>query len=699
MKKPLLQRGLATALLLAVLLGLLPGAGVMTAFAEDSETRESTVIDFSAPGTETQAVPVGQIANDLVDGGISNIERDFLNDHSSYTVYISSVPTDAYRAYVYEGGVRVLADAYAYETADGQAVTWVPSVVITASGEPYFLTWSDRDAAYMVDIPGAVGDQAEIYYAAILTFTEVQALGMVNESYLAAVQLESSLLAYEAAYGAWNEQYQLYEDYVTALDEWQKQVDAYDAYVEAQQAYDRYDANLNAWAAYNQWAKYQEDLAAYEAYKALASANAEEWAAYEQNVIAYRRQLAALDRMYVVSTYSERSFFSMMTGGAANYVMNNQNVVSNIAGVNENDVKGAARATAKLQTLLKEYDVLRLSGNVESCYAFYAANYETISTELTRLYDCMGRLGRVPGVVEEIRNNGGYDLLLMMLANLYVHNAQLKDDETMDASTVILGDRAVSDLVEETLRPTDENNATPLSAEMPAPPASPDGIEPVPYPGDPPAEASRPTEPEPDPDGERPVQPDPVILPGEAPAEVTNPGEAPDEPVLSAAEQALYDGRESLSVRTVDQLSVGLSVQADQVCTVTVKNAPRLQVVFLDRSGNTYSTKYVTFGQAVNQPAPPHVSASSGLTFVGWSTTPDGEPISLDYISRTLVLYPIYEVAETEPESSETEPTPTETTENGGGCGSSVHGGGWMIVGLILLAAAWLVTRKRRQCL
>ena len=713
MKNVQLQRAIARCLVVALLIALLPTA-TMWRVAAENHANGYICLDFSAPDGATQTVPASLLADELIIDGLTDAERDYLNTHSQYRIFISSVPFDLYRTIPQGENVKVIAEAYTYVTADGVTVDWIPSLILNEAYDIDFFVWSEDLSAYTATLPATAADTIELYYTADLTLTEADALGIVNEAYLAAKELSEAMSAYQDASAAWTLQNEKYQAYLSDLSAWQAAAEAYDAYRKAMDAHEHYLATVAAWDAYRTWVKYQEDLAAYNAYKDSVDANADEWAAYEQAVTDIRAQLAVLDRMFVTSTYSERSFFGMITGGAANYVMNNQEKVANIAGVKEKDVKGAAKATSRLQTLLTAYQALLTEGDEAAKYAFYVENYEDICTYIGNLYTHMTNLSGVEGVINEIRKEGGYDLLLMMLGHLYVNTNLLDDNVTLDGTTVILNDRGLGDLMEAYFRPTDENRAYPLAESFPEPPALPDGVVEVPYPGDPPAYAEMPSEPEPGADDPASIEPMPVPNPGEAPTVVDHPGEAPTMPTMDESEAALLAAYGTLAMRTTEDLISDLTVTVEQICAVSVQDSARVKVSFADLNGDIYHEAYAAYGAGVVLPTPPAAPAVGTWTFVGWSLSPEGEVAALDSMTEDVCLYPVFiEVTETESESvteteSETETetesesvteieSESETEKMAGGCKSLVQGGGMTVMCLLLPAAALLLAKKRRR--
>ena len=654
---------LAVTVLLTCLLCLPTAVG-----ASDQVMQTLDMPSFRDPNGTDMPISKGDVVSGLL-GEISPAEVGYLNAHGQYVLYTSDIPADHVYAHVVEDGITVLAYDYSYTTAEGVDVTWMPLFAenATTPSELVDLLYHADLNLYQGTLEGSGTDRVKVYFAASFTLPEDVALALVNEAPAAAEKLISAMTAYEQAMAEWRPRKEAYDAYVEAYRAWEKATSEYEAYLAARANYDAWweDYNLKKAAmddyleqksAYEAWIQYGIDLKAYEDYMALVNASPELKAAYEAKMKTVLSQMAVMDRMFIVSKISGYSFEGVLNSGAADYVINNRDLLLNISGVNPDDVYLAVSATRALRKLVDGYAVL---SDPEARYEYYMANGATMAGHVTDLYRSMVALGEVDYVYKEIEDRGGMDAYLQFLGNLYVQGSLMDDATTLDKDHTLFG-RALTQLVEEELLLADHDQMVPLEA-YPHPPTTSDDIPEVPYPGDPPPKAEDPGEaPAPVPDvAQAPKEPAEVLPAGEAPAEVADPGDEPSAPSMTLEERALYEAAQEGNVpfRTAEDLPYGgyLSVVASKEIGVLADRSVKI-VMMRYRNGDyaVYSTKHVPFGASLAEVlTPPKATAPNGapLTFVGWSLDPTPLPDTVEqvYVPMEITdavigmtLYPVY---------------------------------------------------------
>ncbi len=664
-------------LLLAAVLCTMGGWGAIlgTAAAEGQEP----LTDFTDPLGETTPIPQGEVVAGLL-GGISPAEINYLNVHGEYVLYTAAIPTDKMYAHVHQGGVTVVADEYTYTTADGTVVTWVPFFAenLTTPSELVELVYDGTQNLYVASLAGGRSDRIKVYYAASLTLSEDMALTLINEAPEKAQLLMEAMAAYEQAMALWLPRKEAYDAYLLAYGEWQAATKAYDDYLTEKAVYDAWwkdhdlkkaamDAYLTQKAAYAAWVQYGLDLVAYEEYMALVNASPELKAEYEGKMTVVFSHLSIMERMFVKSDISGRSFEGVLNSGTADYVINNKDFLLNISGVNKDDVNLAVSSTRALRKLVDGYKAL---DDREAQYEYYIANKDAMTATLMDLYHSMVSLGQVEYVYKEIEDRGGLDAFRQFLGNMYVQGCLMDDHTTLDPSLVLFG-VPLKELVEAALTPEDHNQTAPLDA-YPHPPTTSDDVPEVPYPGDPPPAAEDPGEaPAPVPDtSEAPGLPEEILPAGDAPAEVSPPEEAPAAPAMTEEEHALYEAALAgeLSKRTVADLVYGGTFSVMISGEVVTLSGRTVEIKVMNYRGVLQSTQVLAFGSSLNeQLTPPRASAANGapLTFVGWSYELTPLPDSVDdlfdtldtgYAVANMTLYPVYRLYHTPGD----EPTCTE---------------------------------------
>ncbi|MBE6586545.1 MAG: hypothetical protein E7645_08545 [Ruminococcaceae bacterium] len=601
----------------------------------------SQSVDFSDPDGIDVLIPAGELLTELL-GDIPPAEVDYLNIHSSYVFYTSEIPANRMTARVTEDGIIVSANDYTYTTDDGVTVTWMPLFAenLSSFSELYFLFYDESLDLFQATLPGKSGDQINVYYTASFTLPEEFVVGLINEGPLAAADLLVAAEAYEEELAIFTEQKELYEAYVAAHKAWQANTKAYEAYVIAKAAYDAWwadhdlkkaamDAYLEKKAAYDAWIKYQQDLEDYEAYLELVYASPELKAEYMEKMDAVQSHLAVMDRMFIRSS-TGHSFKSVLTGGAADLVINNQFSLKNIDGVNPADVDLAVKSTWTLRHLIQGNDTYPGYENQKTeadKYHYYIAYRGVFLENIANLYHSMSALSSIEYVMKQIDENNGRDVFVQFLGTLYLQMCLMDDTQDFDPQTSLHG-VTVDELLESHLMLPDENHAEPLT-EYPQPPTTSDDVTPVPHPGYPPAEAPHPGEaPEAVPDeSQAPTCPEEVFPAGNEPEAVPAPGEAPQDPKDNMLPEELallsYAQSQGLPMRSAQDLPTG------HVCTLSLTRRIKagtgrvFMVTVMDYLGQPDYTDYLYFGDSPDILTPPSVAPHDPhMVFAGWSLTP-----------------------------------------------------------------------------
>ncbi len=654
-------------ILLTLTLGTACLAGsVLGAVAADS----LSLPDLSDPAGTAVPMPKGDVVAELV-GGITSAEYEYLSAHGQHVLYTAAIPADRMYAHVHNNGVTVVAYDYTYTTADGIVVTWMPLFAenLTTPTELADMVYDSRQGLYVAALEGARSDQIKVYFAASFTLSEEVALTLVNEAPEKALLLMAAMQAYEDALALWTPKQEAYEAYLAAYEAWEAAMKAYEVYLAEKAVYDTWwqehdekkaamDAYLEKKAAYDAWVQYGLDLKAYEDYMALVNASPELKAEYEKKMTTALGHLAIMDRMFIKSEISGYSFEGVLNSGAAQYVINNKNLLLNVTGVNKEDVNKAVAATYALRDLVGGYHALT---DPEAKYDYYIAHRDEMVTYMMDLCNSMISLGEVEFVYEEIVARDGLDAYRQFLGNLYVQGCLMDDSETLDPDKVFF-DIPLAELVEPELTLEDTDLTTPLDA-YPHPPTTSDDVPEVPYPGDPPSEAEDPGEaPDPVPDtADAPAFPEEVLPAGDEPEMVLPPEDRPIPPAMNAEEQALYEAamRGELGLRTVEDLFYGGMFSIMMSGETTTLSGKTVEIKVMNYRGAMQSTQYLAFGSSLMDTlTPPRAYAANGalLTFVGWSYELTPLPDSVDDVYDTLdaayavadmTLYPVYRLDHT----------------------------------------------------
>lgn len=690
------KRALAFALAVILLVGAFTGGCGGEVRAEDNN-----VLDFAALYGEIATAPQGDIVSGLMGTGISEVEREYLNAHSKYSVlFTSDVPAEHCVAAVTNGKICALALPYSYTAANGQTVNWLPVFAQVEGGEPVPLVWSDRDEAYCAYLDGGGGKDVTFTYVATVTLPENVALDMANEAYAAAVEMEKALAEFEEDHRVWSEADERYREYLAKLNAYDLAKEAYKKYKDDLVKYDAELLKYQTWwneydaqkALYDQYVLkydkflanreeirfYDEQLEAYREYMELVNASPELKAEYEEKAQAAQGHLNVIDSFYKDITPTGHSFYGVVTSSLVYMVIANKAEIETIGG-NAEDVDNAERASYYLGEIFGAYK--SLSSDSER-YEYAFGKMEDIKTYLTMLRTSLENLANVKAIMDRIVKEGFKDEFFEFMGIMYYCECAVYNEKTFDINATYKGS-SMSVLLDANALAKDTDSLVRLESGWPTPPTTSDDVDPVEHPGIRPAPMDEPDEVAPPPDKdmapEKPQRPQDVEDPGDVPPdEVASAGDEPEPPVTDALQDALLEAYKNGKIAYRKSVA---SCSA-QISSSTTARSKTVRILVSAYDGDRQiANVYVLFGGSAENMMPYIADKTVDgreYKFVGWSPTPNGMPIDLSYISSatgTLSLYAVFKTfslptteteteTETEADITETETeTETETDE------------------------------------
>ncbi len=617
-------------------------------------------LDYGIPGREDNTTySTVDLYEQLFGTQPTAAETTYLGTTGITFSYNSNVPNSLLTTeYDSEAGLlSVTILPYTYTASNGETVTWLPTVA-TIDGEQMTLT--EENGIYYCKLENLFYSEdfdMQVEYAWSVDIpVEIQE-ELRNTAYTLGSAGLDRFAAYEEELAAYRDAMTRYEDWQAYLA-WKEIYDAYllelAAYRAAKEAYENYC---------REYAKYEDELERYELWQDYYNN-----APTEEEILAYNKykkylsdmkivtaMLPLMESLFVADSNGWQMYGSIM-GGSVLKVLTNEDLLVNTLGYDEAYIRLAGDATdvlrgnkeKNLPGLLPEYDKLRKATyaseyeRVKALYGFYQNHYEELKEQFTNLHNVLYRFAGDPVVVPVIKGYGKWDHYLQFVGQLYVISSCLNGSRDKNWS-IYNGDRGTFSLSEvvESVHMFPAAGWNPTSYPMPeeAPPA------------DPVVSIDPPTVEQP---AKKPVKPEPVPNPGNAPvapenpyengipAEAEHPGTAPTAPVLDAMTSALMEEIRTgvLKQYTGTFQPVTFSFTSVVNKKVSIKNLKT--VSFYDAHGNFLESFQLNYGESVNYPLPELEStAQYHYTPRGWISI-DGSSVDLVSVKSDLALMPSY---------------------------------------------------------
>ena len=615
--------------------------------------------DYSRPNSSyTEVLTSADILEKYLGAPISSEEKNYLDKYGEITLKYDTGITTAYVQTDYDPSgetLTVTAYPYHYVAEGGVEVVFLPksvelygdTVSLAFDGEKYIAEFTDvaEDDSLYAEVVFSLDfnlSKEDLNFILNQAYRDAPLWIEKQEEYIAAKDAyEAGILPYENYLSALAEYERQYEDYLSekkvydeALAEYEKYLSDLEKYNQAVEDYNSYDKRLEEYA--EAYAKYREYLLALEAYEKKL----EPYNEYLETLEKVKSQLLAIETSKTPMTM-DRTLYSAVMGSLVDSVLENKDLLtSSLAGVSPEVIDLAGDCTERLRELLKGYFSLKTEADK---YSYYSVNYEAFRDNfsgLLRALDNLYRNKRVRGVLIAEEKDFKY---IILVSQLYIISNALSNTEiySIDGTYAFdenytIENRTPLDILENVEYLPDTNSAAPLATGYPAKmeaPAAPESVA-------------------------EPQKPEVVVIPAypEAVAEPESIGDAPiapevvTEPIMPEYYEHTPEVLGLLSAYEEGKLAereVALSdytVEVSQTVEKKIFGVSTVSVIFCDTEGNTLYFTEVDKGTRADfmgEYPTKNADVASVYTFSHW-TDGEGKWVNLNAVEDNLVLYPAF---------------------------------------------------------
>jgi len=632
--------------------------------------------DYSYPSAlYVEKIYADDFLNEYTDITLSDEEAEYLRLQSGFLLaYNKYIPTYAVSTSYEDDRLTVAAEEYVYTAENGVEVIWVP--VSASLGDEaksfdssYTLTFYSPDET--------ADDRVNVKYACRFNISEDTVKRLFNLAYTDAPRLELEIeekrLEYEQHRAEYLINTEKYNDYLSALVEYNAYLSAKRIYDEKYLEYTKYLSELSdyeiAKAAYDKYLaereKYYIDLAKYTEYLAYAEQNLakiEEYAKYQEKYETVLAQLDVIQQTKTKLTPLQRTVYDAIMGETVTSVINRKGDIVKVLGANADVVDLADVATKNLRVLLKTFFECK---TVEEQYRYYITNYEAFRDNFVNLLKALDDLYLTSGVRGAMIAEDKHEKYLILVAQLYYVANALSDEPIKSYngkyyfdSSYKIGSTYSSDkwsypkkVIYNEPFIVDTDNAFPLRDGYPIEPEKPEYTlmhEPV---------SPKPVI--------NPVAPDFVEEP-KAPAKVDEPQKItkPTEPIMPSPTPsevvAIINAYNSGNLLPREEYTGGdITVSAEINVYKLFAAKDDVTVKFYDSEYNDSQNKEVLYSISIDRGTAADYlgktpekreDAEYVYTHIGWVDA-DGEAVDLSAVNSDTELYPVFEAIEKEYET------------------------------------------------
>lgn len=641
---------------------------------------ENVPFDFSRPGSlDTTTISADVLLENIIGESLLPAEKNYLEKTSFSLKYEEKISPSNVSASYSNSTLILHADPYYYTDINQKTISWIPyQATLNSKTQTFQFDESQKYVCSFSEVQETdefvhITYQASFQLAADSVNQLLNTAYSVADDYVSNHLIEKEEAKYAEAYEQYQQDLQLYQQYLIDLNQYETNLQNYQNYVLAKQLYDE---QKNEYLNYlKEYEIYLEELNQYHEYTTNIDA-------YNNAVIAYQNYLiekARYDEAYL--SYQQKNEVYLKNMEMAQYQLDAMELIrTNMTSLNRN-IYSAVMGSSVTEVLARKEDLIQLNASPEVIeeaedatlalreifsayfslstdqdkYSYYKTNYQTIKKNLESLLRTLEKLyrsGLVSSALDKLEKTDKYLILIAQLAivcnaiddkPVYNYegnkNPSNKDAALFDQNWKING-KTILEILENDVEFVDKDIAYPLVSGYPEKPEEP--IEPpvVQEPISPDA-LTKPIEPEKVEDpGEEPI----AVEEPEKPAVVTCPEElepyVPDPDIL-----ALIDAYQQ------NQLVLREPLQEDYVLTMIssfdkqFKNQEIVSVEFYDQE-NQFIKKYETdYGSYIVYdailPTKEADEKYQSYQFSHWEYA-DGEILDLSCVVKEGFVYPIF---------------------------------------------------------
>ena len=626
---------------------LLVSATSLTALAvhEDHSNPNSTAERVTLDSAEILELALGI--------ELTEAERDYLIAHGGESItYGTKIPSSyVVTAYDEESStLAVYARAYEYSTATGLKKVWTPKVAtVGGAAVPLSLGAGNKYVAEIENVAEDAAATLDVRYTMSVTFSAKTLNSLMNKAFKDAPKWDA------------------YDGYLKAREEYYAAFAAHEAYLVEKSIY---DAKLAEYEVYlDELADYEADLLKYTEYEAaLAQYNSDygkfldyldRLDKYDADLALYNQYLADLKTVdYQLSiiygttlkhTSLRRSVRNSIMGDMVTQVLENRDAIANeLTNIDPAVIDNAGTCTDNLRVFYTEYEALETT---QEQYTYYAMNYEKARDNFVGLLQSLDLLYTNGKIRLALANQGLKEKYEILLAQLYCIALTISDDPVSNYygtayynSTYKINEKNPIDILEGTPYMEHLADASPLLGGYPSEVKMPEPVVDV---------VDEPTKPT---AVLRPVPPDVVDDPGDAPNVVAKPSApTPVEPPMTLSDPyvlpdvvlSLLSEYRAGQIPERAEITESKKISLEATASKKLFGTGELAINFYDGAGvlldtvNVERGSYVEFAGAL--PTKPEDDSAS-YSFGGWQDS-EGNHVDMSAVDcdgPTLDLYPSF---------------------------------------------------------
>lgn len=621
-----------------------------------------------APASAEKTLKASEFLHLLTGEKIGDAEARYVDSVLEEALaYTDSIPVSKVTVHYDGETVHVAAESYAYTSAGGISVKWIPDRAKLGEAETE-MKLSGESGAYEGEIAlsAPTDDDTPVYVNVEYTF-ELSVSGREadtyrNYAYDRAFAISRETEEYELRLAAYNS----YVKYQSDMKQYEVALDAYERYLTDKAAYDaelkRYQAYIAArkaydeqLAAYNEYVKadaiYKQDLIRYQEYLKAKSEYDESKRAYEAYSAIVEKataKLAVIENAFIANS-KYQVLYNTLWGSTVSEVVSRQDELVNVGKCDPQDILNAGDATERLRVLLKGY---KEKTSLADKYTYYVQNYEAIKNDFILLYRSLHQLYENEAVYAGIVMNNRLERYVEFLSHLYVIQSCFDDGYKIDESWSVKREYdegklaynyyGYKDVLEACQIPVDTNNSSPddlksfptevkAPGEEPTPVAAPKQPEAVKDPGHEPDEVDEPTMPEAVNEPRKP--------------QTVEPAEKPEAVNYTAVENGILAAFRSGELKERSE-SGSTTVKLSSVCTKLVPIGDRYLVTFYDDDARTvlyqYYAGYREVAEYSGETPIKEGTPKYSYSFNGWKTANGDKAVFGEITEYETVYYASY---------------------------------------------------------
>lgn len=418
--------------------------------------------DYSNPSSaNSKTLSSVEILEKVYDKPLTDGEKEYLNATSDVTFSYENIISTSYVSRVYENNkLEIFARPYEYVATNGQKVIYMP-VDVTLKGETKVLEIvNGMYYAYFDGVSLDESDTAKVKFLRDFVIDKESVNSIANKAVIDAkdaieyISQQDEL--YRQNHALWEDEKNKYEEYIQACAQYELDTIAYNNYLreyklwsDKKSDYDTYLAELADYEkkneAYNNYLleldAYNKQLTEFKAYPALKAEYDKKYPIYLEYITkktAADKHLAIMHLIATQMTSLNRSIYSAVLGDVIDSVLERKDDFVDILWADAKAIDLAADSTVIFRQHIRNY--FAITSDTEK-YAYYTANYASITSSCEGLFQALDRLyrsGNVAAAISVYENGAKEEKLIILIAQLFILANALKNTPVVNFYNEVL---------------------------------------------------------------------------------------------------------------------------------------------------------------------------------------------------------------------------------------------------------------------